>query len=506
MLGGGPAAYLLAVVLPALALALKLTAARDVPATYLLFLPPVFAASALGGLGPGVVATLVSAGLVDYGLLEPFGSRVVPRHEEIVALAIFVVIGIVTAVAAQVLRKTSADFHALQKTEAALAKSEAQLRTIIENSADAIYFIDLASNRFAFVSPSQERITGFKDAELMSMSTEEVRDRVHPDDRAVVEEMNARLRTEPGVTQQAEYRWKVKSGEFRWRSDSRKVVLDLGGRPVGLVGITRDISEQRALQSQLQVASRLAALGTLVAGVAHEVNNPLAAAMAGESSAAEVLRELRERANRGELNDAQAVARDLDEVLEDFADVEAGTRRIARIVRDLTTFGRVDARKTRMRLIDAVDDAMGWVGGAVPGATSIQVQGGEVPEVMASVSQMTQVVISLVTNAVKSIPSGREGKVTVLVGPGKDGMVRLEVEDNGAGMTPEVMDRMFDPFFTTRDVGQGMGLGLAVTQAIVREHGGTITATSEVGKGSRFAVELPAAAEETQQHTIGTDV
>jgi two-component system cell cycle sensor histidine kinase/response regulator CckA len=624
VLGSRPAMYGMAVVLAMVAFALKVTVAREIPATYLLFLPVVFAAAGLGGLGPGVVATFVAAALINYRLLEPVGSLQLARPEDVVALALFVVMGIAVSVGAHVIRRRNVALRALQKSEAALAESErrlkevvegssdgyfvrdlrtgiafrsacynklhghpaedtmgdleawkesvhledvgmlmrahqalvdgqaeqldveyrtrlpggewewrrvrakaagrdgsgsatrisgmvrdvhalrlseealrgseARLRTIVENSADAIYLLDITSNRFILASPSQERITGFTDAEMMAMTRPEVLDRVHPDDRPIVEDMNARLMTEPGVSQQAEFRWKVKSGDYRWRSDCRNLVLDAERRPVAMVGITRDISEQRALQAQLQVASRLAALGTLVAGVAHEVNNPLAGAMAGESSAAETIRDLRGKARRRELADQEAVARELDEVLEDLADVEAGTQRIARIVKDLTAFGRVDQRKNRIRLIDAVDDALRWARGSASGHATIQVENLDAPAVLASIGQVSQVVVNLVTNAARSIPDGRKGLVTVRVSPGSTGMARLEVEDNGLGMAREVMDRMFDPFFTTREVGHGMGLGLAVTYAIVKGHGGTITATSEIGKGTTFRVELPVAA------------
>jgi signal transduction histidine kinase len=117
-----------------------------------------------------------------------------------------------------------------------------------------------------------------------------------------------------------------------------------------------------------------------------------------------------------------------------------------------------------------------------------------VPPVLASSGQLQQVVINLVTNAAKSIPAGRKGVVTLRVGPAGPGRARLEVEDDGEGISPEVMQRMFDPFFTTSEIGKGMGLGLPVCHAIVTAHGGTIGATSTPGVGSTFRVELPVAA------------
>jgi signal transduction histidine kinase len=260
-----------------------------------------------------------------------------------------------------------------------------------------------------------------------------------------------------------------------------------------VAGTTSDIHEQRAAQQQLQVASRLAALGTLVAGIGHEVNGPLAGALGGEVFAAETLREIRGRVLRGEQVGGGELVAELDEVLEGLADADTGMKRISEIVKDLMAFGRSDQRKTRIRLVDAVEQAMRWLRTSTSSTAAIRVEDQGAPDVRAALGQMTQVVVNLVGNAAKSMPEGRRGVVTVRVGPGSGGKALLEVEDDGAGMTPEVMARIFDPFFTTRAVGQGTGLGLAVTHAIVTEHGGTISVKSEVGRGSTFTVELPAA-------------
>ena len=115
------------------------------------------------------------------------------------------------------------------------------------------------------------------------------------------------------------------------------------------------------------------------------------------------------------------------------------------------------------------------------------------PDVLASEGQLSQVVVNLVSNAIKSVPEERRADVRIRVSAGAPGRTRIEVSDDGAGMTPEVMKHVFDPFFTTRAVGQGMGLGLSISHAIVTAHGGTITVESEPGKGSTFRVELPSA-------------
>ncbi|HET8723985.1 MAG TPA: ATP-binding protein [Anaeromyxobacteraceae bacterium] len=249
------------------------------------------------------------------------------------------------------------------------------------------------------------------------------------------------------------------------RGDDGEVVL-------GLV-LTEDVTSRRALEGQVATTSRLAALGTLVAGVAHEINNPLAAVTSGLGLALE-----------------GAEGR-LDDVTEALRDAQAAAQRIARIVKDMALMARADGRRERVALRDAVDLALRWLPGGLVRGVEIRVEDSGTPEVEASEGQLEQVVANLVANAAKAIPPGRPGVVTVRLGPGRPGMARLEVEDDGAGMSPELVRRIFDPFFTTRRVGDGTGLGLPVAHSIVTAHGGSIEVRSREGVGTNFRVELP---------------
>jgi signal transduction histidine kinase len=209
--------------------------------------------------------------------------------------------------------------------------------------------------------------------------------------------------------------------------------------------------------------------------------------------AMEELRELRASLRRGEPRDPAATTRLLDHVLSDLEEANGGAHRIARIVKDLETLGRPDPERTRTQLGFVVEEAMRWMPAFVATRADLRVERGACPDVLASSGQLAQVVVNLVTNAARAIPEGKRGRVLIRVGVGDGGRAFLEVEDDGVGMTPAVMARIYDPFFTTRAVGDGKGLGLAVTHAIVKAHGGTIAARSEPGQGSTFRVELPAA-------------
>ena len=255
----------------------------------------------------------------------------------------------------------------------------------------------------------------------------------------------------------------------------------------------RTAAEARALEAAVAVNSRLAALGTLVAGVGHEINNPLAAQMASQGFARDVVEALLVRVRSGKPLPPAEEERELREAVDALRDALVGSQRIARIVRDLVAFGRSDVRKERIHLRDAVDAGIRWVPASAGGDVTIEVEDHGAPDVRGVPGQLAQVVLNLVLNACQSARDGRRPSVKVTLGPGGPGMARLEVTDDGAGIPPEVLGRIFDPFFTTRRVGQGSGLGLSICHAIVTGHGGTITASSVPGKGATFRVDLPAA-------------
>jgi PAS domain S-box-containing protein len=276
---------------------------------------------------------------------------------------------------------------------------------------------------------------------------------------------------------------------------SASVYRDRAGRVQGVFAAARDVTEVRALQAQVALASRLAAMGTLVAGVAHEINNPLAAELADQGLAIEIAREVRGRLVAGDPLDRPSEARLLAHAVEALEDAQESGQRIARIVKNLATFGRPDVRRRRLRLSEVVASASRWLPSTVERSAEVRFEDGGAPDVVASAGQLEQVVVNLVVNGARAIPEGRRGLVLVRTGPGSQGMARLEVRDDGTGIPPSIRERIFEPFFTSRPTGpgRGMGLGLAICHSIVTAHGGTISVESEVGKGSTFRVELPAA-------------
>ena len=319
---------------------------------------------------------------------------------------------------------------------------------------------------------------------------------VHPEDRQRCwDAAQPHLRGET-AQHECEERLQHKDGRWLWTMLRAKVVArDAGGAPLRFVGTHTDITETRALQSKLVMASRLAAMGTLVSGVAHEINNPLAAEMADQGIALEVVREVRDRLLGDSSSERVADGRALDGVVEALEDATASGERIARIVKDLAVFGKPDAKRQRARPMDIVDGALRWLPAPVARSATIKVENVGAPDVIASAGQIEQILVNLLTNAAKATPEGQRDTIIVRVGPGLPGMARLEVIDHGTGIAPAIRGSIFDPFFTTRPAGpaRGAGLGLAICHAIATGHGGTLTFESEVGKGSTFRLELPAA-------------
>ncbi len=255
---------------------------------------------------------------------------------------------------------------------------------------------------------------------------------------------------------------------------------DESGKVVGAIGVSLDVTEHRRAEAKLAQAERLASLGMLAAGVAHEVNNPLAYVL---GSLELIGREL----DSGEMDprSLRAFVRDAQE----------GAERVRAIVRDLKTFSR--ASEPRVRRLDVrapLEAAIAMARNEVRHRARLVVDLGAVPLVRAQEGRLAQLFLNLLVNAAQAIePGAAERNEVAVVTRGALDRVVIEVRDTGAGIAPRDLPRIFDPFFTTKPAGVGTGLGLSVCHAIVTELGGTIAAESEPGRGTVMRVSLPAA-------------
>ncbi len=254
------------------------------------------------------------------------------------------------------------------------------------------------------------------------------------------------------------------------------------GGELFLVAVIRDVTEARRLEMQLRLADRMASVGTLAAGVAHEINNPLAYISSNLSFIAEQLaQDALDSDARGELR--QAVLESLE-----------GTGRVRGIVQDLKSFARADDDK--LGAVDAhrvIQSALRIVRNELQHRAHITRALEQVPPVRGSEARLGQVVVNLLVNAIQALPTDRPAEQNSLrIATRLHGeRVYIEVEDNGLGMTPEVQQHIFDPFFTTKPAGVGTGLGLSISNSLVQIMGGWIEVTSTLGRGSIFRLVLP---------------
>jgi len=273
-----------------------------------------------------------------------------------------------------------------------------------------------------------------------------------------------------------------------------------------------EISERKQLQGQLVQSEKLASIGQLAAGVAHEINNPIgyifsnfgtlegyvaqlfemlaayesAEAAVGAADVAARLRGLREAL------ELEFLKEDIPQLMRES---KQGIARVRQIVQDLKDFSRVDSTQDFQwaSLHQGIDSTLNVVASEVKYRADVVKEYGSIPDIECLPSQINQVVMNLVVNAAQAMGEQR-GCITIRTGTGagSDGdHVWLEVADNGAGMAPDVLQRIFEPFFTTKPVGKGTGLGLSLSYGIVQKHYGRIDVDSIVGQGTTFRVTLP---------------
>ncbi|NLX14510.1 MAG: sensor histidine kinase [Phycisphaerales bacterium] len=251
-------------------------------------------------------------------------------------------------------------------------------------------------------------------------------------------------------------------------------LLDAVARQLALIIERRQSEEDRLrLQDQLRHADRLATLGQLAAGIAHELNEPLGNIL-GFAQLAQKHRDL-----------PSAIGQDL-------AKIVATCLHARQIINNLLLYSRqMPARKAGLNLNGVVEEALGLLERRCTenGINIVRHLSADLPQITADASQLCQVVVDLAVNAVQAMPDG--GVLEITTGSSGD-HVLLAVQDNGIGMSEAVLKEIFVPFFTTKEVNKGTGLGLPVVHGIVTAHGGTIRVQSAPGQGARFEIELPA--------------
>ena len=350
----------------------------------------------------------------------------------------------------------------------ALQRSESRMRTLIQHLPDAIFV--LREGRFVFVNAAFAAYLGYEDPD-------DVIGRATPRHRASRGQRRMGARSPPAPRDRAKCECSAAIATLFAEIAGLALVWD--GEPA-TVAIARDLTERNRLEAQLLLADRMASVGTLAAGVAHEINNPLGYVLGNLTALLNGL-------------SSEGLTPDLKQALTDSVH---GAKRVRDIVHDLQTFSRGDSsrRSAPVDVLRVMDVSIRMAHSAVRHRARLERNYHQVPAVEGNESRLGQIFLNLIVNAAQSMPERavEENEINVRVTTDGD-QVLVEVQDNGSGMTDEVRRRIFDPFYTTKPIGEGTGLGLSICHSIVTSMNGTIEVESVPGLGTTFRVRLPAA-------------
>jgi PAS domain S-box-containing protein len=374
------------------------------------------------------------------------------------------------------------DITERKHAEEALRESEERLATTLNSIGDGVLATD-SKGRIDRMNPVAEALTGWSFAEAKGHMLEEVFAIATGGSRVPAESPVRRaLREGKVVGLASQTSLLTRSGEERPIKDSAAPIRNAEGEVKGVVLVFRDATDERVLEARLRLSDRLSSLGTLAAGVAHEINNPLTWVSGNLAFSIEAL----ERDTSG----PAAVA----DILPALREAEAGAGRVREIVRNLKLLSRGDEETVGpVDVVKTLCLAVSLTRSEVRHRAAVVTEFLNVAPVMANESRLVQVFINLLINAAQAIPEGHstENYIRVSTRRADDGHIAISVEDTGTGIAPEIRHRIFDAFFTTKPVGEGTGLGLAICHAIVHGFGGEIHVESTVGKGTLFTVTLP---------------
>ena len=367
---------------------------------------------------------------------------------------------------------TARDLSELRKVEAVARERQSLLTNVLESVRDPIFAID-TKGHYMWLNTASIETSGYRSEDLIGHHYLEM---VHPADHEMVRDhFESALRGEP---RSYEVRYLTRDGEVR-DALYYNAPLVVEGQTTGVLGIARDITEHKQHQRRAAQADKLRALGQLASGVAHDFNNALAAILG------------RAQLMRRQVH-AEALTRNLD-IIQTAAEDAAAT------VRRIQTFARQSEEK-EFEMLDAgglLHDAVEitrtrWENEARMRGLNYEVELLAEPAhyTMGNASELREVFVNLIVNAVDAMPAG--GHLSISCAREEDDRLRLRFKDTGMGIPEDVRERIFEPFFTTKGA-HGTGLGLAVSYGIIERHHGMISVESEIGYGTTFEIDLPAA-------------
>lgn len=370
-----------------------------------------------------------------------------------------------------------------------IKNSEKKYRLLADNIIDNIWVLNLETLRYTYVSPSVKNITGYTADEVMGFQLKDVLTPPSLDHAIgiVEDELASDDKAEPARPRTLELEQYHQKGGSVWTEVSIRFIRNKDGRPVDILGVTRDISQRKLLESQLQQAQKMEAVGTLAGGVAHDFNNILQAI----NGYTQIL-----LTNKTE-NDPDYTK---------LMGIQIAGEKATQLVRQLLIFSRkVEAERKVIDINHEIKNTISMLERTIPKMINIELlAASRLWAVNADPVQIDQILLNLGSNAADAMPDGG----TLLIktenitfdkehmqkhaGVPTGNYVRITLTDTGKGMDQETLEHIFEPFYTTKEIGKGTGLGLATVYGIVKNHGGNIICRSNVGQGSCFTIYLPA--------------
>jgi PAS domain S-box-containing protein len=367
------------------------------------------------------------------------------------------------------------DITARRNGIAALERSERRVRKLIELAPDAVWIND--GRRLLYANPGAARMLGYDSVEeLLAIDPRQI---VAPEDHGAMRERTQEMFRTGEPMPPREYRTRRSDGSFIM-TETHSMPIDWDGAPA-ILGFARDVTGRKEMEARLGQSERLAALGTLLAGIAHEMNNPLSYTLLGIEESVALVDKL------------PGPAAELAKLRETLESARHGATRVAAVVGQIRASSRPEVEERGpVALGRVLESALRVTNNEIHHRARLVTELEDVPALVGSAQRLEQVFLNLLVNAVQALPDGRvENEIRVTLRATDGGGAVVEVTDNGAGITDDVRPHIFDPFFTTKPVGLGLGLGLSICHGIVTAHGGTITVDSAPGRGTTFRVTLP---------------